>query len=535
MTSNDSFLVIKNSSILPARVDSMSFRTATGDDISLVSPPTLPYDIPANDSLVINVNFTPSGEQFYQRFLNIYALGNAAPITATLDGNGILPKINAYWVCDTATVPGNTSTAYLVVENPSTTADLHIYDIDFRYKTGDYSWAAGHAPKNETVPKEGKRIFDVIFSPQGAGTRADVVEISHDAAPGPEISPVADTTVDALCDGLGLTVDDSLNFNAVLLCDTYVQQLHLENTSWQSPIDVTDVIIQGKDPEYFTSDFSGNLQVPPGETRELNVTFAPDEARDYSAELVIKTSIGYDITVHLTGVGTTLYFTAEKDEFEQEPGYPITVPVHLHVIELAKKNIPELKADITFNDNMLRFDKVTFKDFAGWTWDTPVITQPGLLSISGSGNLPTEFNDKVFDIQWTVFLADVKESGINIHPLMENCTTEDTTIAKVKYSPFCFMDGRLVVTNNSNYYLMTPEPNPVSDKATVKFGLGLSGMTSITLYSTMGQVVSEIVNKEMKAGNYELELTAKDLSSGSYFLVLRSGHIVKTMQIIVTK
>ena len=535
LTNNDSTIIIRNTSILSAEIDSISFAVQPGSEFTLISPPSMPYTIPANDSLLLQVRFTPPAEQFFSASLNIYAQGNGNALTSTIDGNGILPKIIASWICNTPTIPGDTSVAQLVVENPSTSADLKLYKADFRYNTGEFVWASGQAPSNEIIPKQTQKTFDVLFIPKGAGTRSNVVEIEHDAAPGPDIAPVADTTVDALCDGLGLTVTDSLDFKGVLICDNYSMTLRLENTSWQTPITVVDAQITGNDAGFFSIDFTDSLVVQPGNYKTIEITFAPELPKEYNAGLVLKTSVGYDMNVGLHGVGEYLYYTAKSNEYEIEPGYPVKIPVILRVNELAKQSVPELKLQVSFNDKMLRYDNVNFSDYNNWTWNPPVLINAGLLEISGTGDLPTAFNNQVFELEYTVFLADIKNSVINIKPVMGACETKDTSITDIKYSPFCFMDGRLVVTSSEHYFLNVPEPNPASDKTTIKFGIGLDGMTSLSLYSVMGELITTFVNNELKAGNYEFNLPVKDLSSGNYFMILRSGHVVKTIKLLINK
>jgi hypothetical protein len=535
LTSNDSTITINNASILPATIDSIKFEVPPGSEFTLSGVPTFPYEIPANDSLVLQVNFTPPDELFYSSNLNVFAQGNITPLTATIDGSGFLPKISARWECDTATIPGDTSVAHLIIDNPSKTAELKIYNISFRYNNPDFEWADGYSPSDIVIPEQSSDTINVLFIPHGAGTRANVVEISHDAATGPETEPVADTTVDALCDGLGLTVTDSLDFKGVLICDDLTLTLRLENTSWQTPISITDARITGADADNFVVDYTDVIEVPPGDFRTINVTFTPDEARLFTATLVLNTSVGYDINVNLRGTGEYLYYTVEKEEYKQEPGFPVKVPVNLRVNELAKKTIPQLKLQISYNDNMLYFDKIDFVDIANWNWNAPALINPGLIEVSGNGNLQTPFNGKVFEIQWTVFLADVKESSISVKPIMEDCPTKDTTVTNIKYSPFCFMDGRLVVTNPTNYYLKTPEPNPVNDNASISFGIGLDGFTTIDLYNSTGQKVHSFINENLVSGNYEFSINTAELTPGNYFLVLRSGHIVKTMKFIIVK
>jgi len=533
LTSNDSFIVIKNSSTLPAKIDSL--KISNQSVFTLTSPPAIPLSISANDSLVIEVNFTPQTEQNYSSELHVFAQSNINPLIAALEGNGVIPKLIATWICDTATIPGSSSIAQLLIENPSETMDLTLHSVDFKYVDNDFEWATGTAPANVIVPKLGQVYFDVIFTPQGAGTRANLIEISHDAATGPEINPVRDTTVDALCDGLGLQAPDSLDFGGVLICDDHTLKLRLRNTSWQSPIIVTSATISGTDASAFSIALSGEIEIPPSNSEFIDVTFAPEEVRPYSALLTLKTSVGYDINIHLLGVGEYLYFTASESMYENEPGYPVKIPVNLRVNKLSKGSIDEAKMEITYDDKMLRYDRVNFSNLTNWSWDAPELPSPGKLIISGKGTLDVPFDNHVFEIQWTVFLADTKVSQIMLKPIMGNCLTKDTAITEITYSPFCFMDGRLVVTGNSTYYLSTPEPNPAGDKTTIKFGLGLKGNTEIAIYSVMGEHIESFINTELESGQYELDLSATKLLPGTYILRMNSGHIVKSVKLIVNR
>lgn len=535
LTVNDSTIVIVNNSILPAKIDSLKFDINTDNAFTIISPPALPYSIPANDSLVLSVQFTPKDETYYRSRLFVYAQSNVTPLESILEGTGIIPKFNAVWVCDEATIPGQSSTAQLIIENLSSSSELVLYSADFRYKTGEFVWSAGSAPSNVIIPKSNSRTFDIIFTPAGSGTRADLIDISHDGTTGPDVRPVVDTTVDAQCDGLGLTVVSKIDFKNVLICDEYSEILRLSNDSWQTPISVTNANITGPDAGAFSINFTGNVEVPPGNFSELEVRFEPKEVKLYRATLTLETDINYNIIVELEGYGDNLYFTAQNAEYKNEPGYPIRVPVNLRVNQLSKLFVPEIKVEISYDEKMLRYDRVEFNNYPNWTWNQPRIISKGLLEISGFGNLPTAFDNKVFEIQWTVFLADVKRSGIKFKPIMGNCLTRDTTITEITYMPFCFMDGRLVVTGSKNYYLSTPEPNPSVDKATIKFGIGLDGYTEISLYNSLGIHQRTFVQEELKSGEYELDLLTNDFSSGTYILILRSGHIVKTTRLVITK
>jgi len=66
-------------------------------------------------------------------------------------------------------------------------------------------------------------------------------------------------------------------------------------------------------------------------------------------------------------------------------------------------------------------------------------------------------------------------------------------------------------------------PNPFNPLTTIKYSVPKDENLKLTVYNTLGQEVAELVNKEVKAGNYEHEFNASDLASGVYFYQLRAG------------
>jgi hypothetical protein len=464
----------------------------------------------------------------------VYAQGNATPVYAEVTGKGVVPKFNAIWICDTAVAPGKSSIAKLVIENLSSSMDLTIYSLDFKYVNTEFSWENGKPANNLIIPKNNNQTFNIIFTPNGTGRRANLIAIKHDGEIGPNVAPVVDTTVDAECDGLGLTADNNIDFGGVLICDELISKLTITNESSVQGI-ITNATISGNDAQYFEIAYKPGQVIDPYSFIELDVKFKPIEVRAHDAVLKLNTNIGYDLIVNLTGSGEYLYYTATASEYKNEPGYPIRIPIKLRVNKLAKGTVPALKVQIAYHYDMLKYERTMFKNIANWTWDAPKLIQKGLLEISGSGNLATPFDGSVFDVQWTLFLTDTTKSKINFKPIIGLCQTRDTSITDIAYSPFCFMAGRLVVTGSTNYYLMTPEPNPANDNTTLKFGLGLDGFTEIDIYNYLGEKVRTYAAGDMKSGQYEINLPTYELSDGQYMIILRSGHESKVQKLIINR
>jgi hypothetical protein len=67
------------------------------------------------------------------------------------------------------------------------------------------------------------------------------------------------------------------------------------------------------------------------------------------------------------------------------------------------------------------------------------------------------------------------------------------------------------------YVLLQNYPNPFNPATTIRFGLPARSHVQLTMYNTLGQRVSELVNGELEAGYHDVQFNASGLASGVYF------------------
>ena len=72
----------------------------------------------------------------------------------------------------------------------------------------------------------------------------------------------------------------------------------------------------------------------------------------------------------------------------------------------------------------------------------------------------------------------------------------------------------------SSYALFSAYPNPFNAETTIGFHLSFAGMVKLTVYNSMGQEVSILVNEYSSAGRHQVIFNAADLPSGIYFYAL---------------
>lgn len=99
---------------------------------------------------------------------------------------------------------------------------------------------------------------------------------------------------------------------------------------------------------------------------------------------------------------------------------------------------------------------------------------------------------------------------------------------------------RVSVHENRNqipesYYLSQNYPNPFNPSTTIDFSLPVSVLVTLKIYNVLGQEIAELLNSEMKAGNYSLTFDASKLSSGMYFYKLNAGNFTEVKKMLFVK
>jgi hypothetical protein len=78
-------------------------------------------------------------------------------------------------------------------------------------------------------------------------------------------------------------------------------------------------------------------------------------------------------------------------------------------------------------------------------------------------------------------------------------------------------------------------PNPFNPATFIKFNIPEASSVSLKIYDVLGNEVSNIVNGQLDAGQYEYNFSAENLSSGIYFYTLQAGDFTSTKKMILMK
>jgi parallel beta-helix repeat protein len=85
------------------------------------------------------------------------------------------------------------------------------------------------------------------------------------------------------------------------------------------------------------------------------------------------------------------------------------------------------------------------------------------------------------------------------------------------------------------FSLLQNYPNPFNPSTTIKYQISEISFITLKIYDVLGNEVATIVNEEKQVGEYEIEFSGNELTSGIYFYQLRAGNYIKTKKMLILK
>jgi len=87
----------------------------------------------------------------------------------------------------------------------------------------------------------------------------------------------------------------------------------------------------------------------------------------------------------------------------------------------------------------------------------------------------------------------------------------------------------------NSFSLWQNYPNPFNPSTNIGFRIADRGFVSLKVYDVLGNEIATLVNQDLSAGEYEVEFSATEFSSGIYFYRLQSGTFIDTKWMVLLK
>jgi hypothetical protein len=108
---------------------------------------------------------------------------------------------------------------------------------------------------------------------------------------------------------------------------------------------------------------------------------------------------------------------------------------------------------------------------------------------------------------------------------------DDIVIADAQISKL-MVSGELLPTV---YALEQNYPNPFNPSTTIEFSLPVAANVSLTIYNTLGQKITELVNSRLETGRYIYQWNAGNIATGVYIYELRTEKFNSIKKMILIK
>lgn len=141
-------------------------------------------------------------------------------------------------------------------------------------------------------------------------------------------------------------------------------------------------------------------------------------------------------------------------------------------------------------------------------------------------------------------IANIPGRGTTTKPVSYSYTDEDLSAGNYTYRlKQIDLDGSFDYIGSIELDIVPPKvfaleqnyPNPFNPTTTIKYSVPATGFVNLSIFNVLGEKVTDLINKEVEAGSYELNFNASNLSSGVYFYKLEAGSFISIKKMMLIK
>lgn len=88
---------------------------------------------------------------------------------------------------------------------------------------------------------------------------------------------------------------------------------------------------------------------------------------------------------------------------------------------------------------------------------------------------------------------------------------------------------------SSEFTLFQNYPNPFNPSTKIKFNIPISSKVKLSIYDLTGKLITQLLNKYLSQGLYEIDYDASSLSSGIYFYQIEYSNFIQSRKMLLLK
>ena len=525
-TASDTLSFISNAGTLPFTVERIIVVNDPSGVFAVVPPMPVPQVGPA-ERTAVGIRFQPGGTgTFVAEILLVTTDGDSA--RAELRGSAVLASIDLSDVGPVDVCVGRAMDTVAVLTAAGTVGSR----IDSFTVTSS-------ANVRVEVDTAGMYLSRVIAPGASMNVRLRIVGLSAGAfdasvvafagAIGDSVARI--TGVVEQCVALEITATDH-DFDSVLIAHTRDGRVELINTG-DGDVTVTSVrLIDDVGGAFRLTQPSLPFVVAAGETRDIDVAFAPASLGPFTARIEYQTTAGI-VYSHLRGVGTNLVVPAYiMRSYRGEPGSIQSIAVELRRdIDVAGADpiVVSVAYDTTLLDYLALIDTAVAQ--VGLSM---ISAAPGLVTFAMQPRVDTLRAGPIAALQFLVriTLKDSSELPLTMSSATPWIVFQTSPGLFVRF-PWCGLAERLFEFTSIPLVLRPVRPNPVRSSALAEFAVPLDGHVELTVIDALGIERLRPIDAVMPAGAYEAFIPEGTLTRGAYLLRLRTSGLERVVRFVV--
>jgi hypothetical protein len=221
--------------------------------------------------------------------------------------------------------------------------------------------------------------------------------------------------------------------------------------------------------------------------------------------------------------------TLSIDSMEAAPCDMITIPLKIDsAYNLEQSGATDYITEITFDQSLLSpMDKSNYVIHGRW----------GILTLYGT-RAGSQTQGVLRALQFGVGLGDTVATIIRI----ETFTFTNGKKVKIsthdglfKLSKICLEGGARLFAETDSLLLMQNVPNPAHNQTRITYRLIEEGISKLWISDMLGRNVATLLDQDVKAGLYSVELDISKLSDGNYFYILQTPTTMRRRMMRIQK
>jgi hypothetical protein len=91
------------------------------------------------------------------------------------------------------------------------------------------------------------------------------------------------------------------------------------------------------------------------------------------------------------------------------------------------------------------------------------------------------------------------------------------------------------IISDISFDLYQNYPNPFNPVTIIRYSIPDRSYVQLTIYNTIGQIITNLINEELEAGIHEATFDAANFPSGMYIYRLQAGEYVRSKKLLLMK